>query len=66
MMSTLFITIGALLLAMIGSAALSPRSSREAEEAAEERARGRWKRSRTWASDQSSLVSGGVAHPTAA
>lgn len=39
MIATLFITIGALLLAMIGSAALSPRSSREAEEAAEERAR---------------------------
>jgi hypothetical protein len=39
MITTLLITLGALLLAMVGSAALSPRSSGEAEEVAEERAR---------------------------
>lgn len=39
MVTTLLVTVGALLLAMIGSAALGQRSSREAEEATEERAR---------------------------
>jgi hypothetical protein len=39
MITTLLITLGALLLAMIGSVILDPRPAREAEEAAEERAR---------------------------
>jgi hypothetical protein len=38
MIATLFITIGAFLLAIIGSVVLDPRSMRETEDAAEERA----------------------------